>query len=117
MIKVENEKGSIVISADVFTNLTGEAAASCFGVKGMVVRSMTDGLVHLLKRESMGKGIHVTYNENGTVSLELHIAVDPGINIPAACASIIREVRYKVESATGVTIENIDVFVDSMIVG
>ena len=117
MVKVENEKGSIVISGDVFTNLTGEAATNCFGVKGMVVRSMTDGLVHLLKRESMGKGVHVIYNENGSVSLELHNAVDPGINIPAACSSIIHEVRYKVESATGVSVESIDIFVDSMIAG
>ena len=117
MVRLQNENGFIRIASEVFTVLTGEAATNCFGVKGMAVRSVTDGLVHLLKRESMGKGVHITYNEDSSVSIELHIAVDVGVNIPALCSSIITEVRYKVESATGVSVKNVDVFVDSMIIG
>jgi uncharacterized alkaline shock family protein YloU len=83
----------------------------------MTVRSMTDGLVHLLKRESMGRGVHITYNENGSISIELHIAVDRDVNIPVVCESIIDQVRYKVALATGVEIQSVDVFVDSMIIG
>ena len=117
MVKLENALGFIRIASDVFTVLTGDAATSCFGVKGMAVRSVTDGLVHLLKRESMGKGVHITYNNDNTISIELHIAVDQGVNIPVLCSSIMTEVRYKVESATGVKINSVDVYVDSMIVG
>ena len=117
MVTVQTERGFIRISSDVFTILAGIAATNCFGVKGMTVRSVTDGLVHLLKRESMGKGVHITYNDNGTISIELHIAVDQGVNIPVLCGSIIEEVRYKVATATGVEIKSVDVFVDSMIIG
>ncbi len=117
MIKRENEYGYVKISGNVFNKLTGEAATNCFGVKGMVVRSMSDDLVHLLKIESMEKGVRVTYNDDGTIDIELHIAVDPGVNIPAICRSIIGEVRYKVVSATGVEVRNVDVYVDSMIIG
>jgi uncharacterized alkaline shock family protein YloU len=117
MVTVQTERGFIRIASDVFTILVGMAATNCFGVKGMTVRSMTDGLVHLLKRESMGKGVHVTYNDNGTISIELHIAVDQGVNIPVLCGNIIEEVRYKVALATGVEIMSIDVYVDSMIIG
>ena len=52
-MKLQTEKGAITIGSDVFTNITGAAATNCFGVKGMAVRSKTDGLVHLLRRESM----------------------------------------------------------------
>ena len=117
MVRLVNETGYIRIARDVFTFLTGDAATNCFGVKGMTVRSVTDGLVHLLKRESMGKGVHVTYNEDITISIELHIAVDQGINIPVLCESIKSEVRYKITKATGVDIKLIDVFVDSVIIG
>ena len=65
-MKLQNELGEIRISADVFTAITGSAATNCYGVKGMAVRSKTDGLVHLLKRESMAKGVKVYYNEDGT---------------------------------------------------
>ena len=88
-MKLENDLGEIRISSDVFTAITGSAATNCYGVKGMAVRSKTDGLVHLLKRESMAKGVKVYYNEDGTVSIELH-------------------------KTTGVEVRSVDVFVDSM---
>jgi len=117
MIKLHNEHGYINISGEVFTNLTGDAATSCFGVKGMTFRSVTNGLVHLLKHEYRGKGVHVTYNNDNSISIELHIAVDQGVNIPVICESIKDEVRYKVSKGTGVDVKRVDIFVDSMLLG
>ncbi|MDR0839013.1 MAG: Asp23/Gls24 family envelope stress response protein [Oscillospiraceae bacterium] len=117
MITLQNPQGNIYIAREVFTYLAGDAATRCFGVKGMTVNSVTDGLVHLLRRESMGKGVHVTYNDDGTISIGLHIGVDAGVNIPVICDSIKSEVRYKVESAAGVTVRHVDIYVDSMILG
>ena len=113
-MKLQTEQGEIRINNEVFTAITGSAATNCYGVKGMAVRSTTDGLVHLLKRESMAKGVKVHYNEDGTVSLELHIIVDNGVNLTAVCRSIMSEVRYVVSSTTGVEVKSVDVFVDSM---
>ena len=117
MVRLQNEHGCIDIASDVFTILTGDAATNCFGVKGMTVRSVTDGLVHLLKKESMSKGVHITYNEDNTISIELHIAVDQGVNIPVICESITDRVRYQVTKGTGVEIRRIDIFIDSMLIG
>jgi len=117
MVKLQNEQGYISISGDVFTTLTGDAATNCFGVKGMTVRSVKDGIVHLLKREFMGKGVHVIYNNDNTISIELHIAVDQGVNIPAICDSIMHQVSYKVSQSTGVDVKRVDIFVDSMLLG
>lgn len=113
-MKQMTENGEIRISSEVFTNLTGAAATNCFGVKGMAVRSKTDGLVHLLRRESMSKGVKVNYNEDGTVSIQLHIIVDAGVNLMAVSHSIMNEVRYKVTKLTGVEVKNVDVCIDSM---
>ena len=113
-MKLQTERGEITVSSEVFTNITGAAATNCYGVKGMAVRSKTDGLVHLLKRESMAKGVKVYYNEDGTVSIELHIIVENGVNLPAVCRSIMNEVRYVVTRNTGVTVKDVDVCVDSM---
>ena len=111
------EKGSLIISNDVFTQIAGAVATSCFGVKGMAVRSTTDGLVHLLRRESMAKGVKVRFNDDATVSIELHIIVDNGVNLTAVSRSIMSEVRYIVERITGVKVKNVDVCVDSMVIG
>ena len=90
-MKLQTEKGEIRISSEVFTNITGAAATNCYGVKGMAIRSKTDGLVHLLRRESMSKGVKVTYNDDSTVSIELHIIVDNGVNLMAVSRSIMSE--------------------------
>ena len=116
-MKLQTEKGEIRISSDVFTNITGAAATNCYGVKGMAVRSKTDGLVHLLRRESMAKGVKVTYNDDATVSIELHIIVDNGVNLTAVSRSIMGEVKYVVSRTTGVEVRNVDVCVDSMVIG
>ena len=115
MIKMENERGIISIASSVFTTLVGDAATRCFGVRGMAFRSVSDGLVHLLKRESMGKGVEIVYNEDMSISIDLHIIIEQGVNIPVLCNSIMSEVRYKVSSATNAAIKNIDIYIDSII--
>ena len=114
MIKVETDTGRIRISDEVFTNLAGEAATSCFGVKGMVACSKEGGPWQLLRRESMSKGVKVHGNDDGSITLELHIGVDQGVNITAVCSSIMNEVSYKLNSQTGVPIKSVDVYVDAI---
>lgn len=118
MIKTYTDKGCIRVTGDVFTTLVGAAATNCFGVRGMAKRSASDGLVHLLKREAMGKGVRVTFNEEeNAISIELHIIVKTGVNIPVICDTISSEVRYKITKDTSVEVKNVDVFVDSIMPG
>jgi len=115
MVTIQNEKGVITISSDVITNIAGDAATNCFGVKGMAGRSKENGPFQLLRRDSMSKGVTVIPDEDGSgVSIQLHIVVDHGVNLAALSNSIIGEVRYKVSNATGVPVRNVDVFVDAM---
>lgn len=115
MVNIPNEKGVISITSDVFTNIAGDAATNCFGVKGMASISKENGLVQLLRRESMSKGVFISFNEDASITIALHIVVDYGVNLQALAKAIINEVSYKVSAVTGVTVRNVDVFFDSMI--
>ena len=117
MIRQNTERGAVVIGRHVYTNIAGCAAANCFGVKGMAVRSMTDGLVQLLRKESMSKGVRVQFHEDDTISIDLHIMVDHGVNLAAVGASIISEVRYVVNKCTGTQVRAVNVYIDSMMLG
>lgn len=116
-MKIQTEKGQIRIGNEVFTNITGAVATSCYGVKGMAVRSKTDGLVHLLRRESMSKGVKVVMHEDGAVTIELHIIVDNGVNLTEICRAIMKQVKYDVNRLTGVEVRSVNVCVDSMVIG
>ena len=116
-MKIQTEIGRIRIASEVFSNITGAVATSCYGVKGMAFRSKTDGLVHLLRRESMSKGVKLVYHEDDSVSIELHIIVDNGVNLMAVSRSIMSEVRYIGHRTTGAEVRNVDVCIDSMVIG
>ncbi|MDY3013967.1 MAG: Asp23/Gls24 family envelope stress response protein [Evtepia sp.] len=116
-MRLQNDKGEIQISSEVFTTITGAVVTACFGVKGMAARSRKDGLVHLLRSESMAKGVRVIFQEDDTVSVELHIIVDNGVNLAAVSSSIMSEVRYAVGKMTGAQVRAVDVYIDSMEIG
>ena len=117
MIRHENDHGSVNVSASVYTDIVGTAASNCFGVKGMAARSVKDGVYHLLRKESVGKGVKVEFHEDDSISIDLHIIVDNGVNLTAVGNSIIEQVRYEVTKATGTEVRAVNVYIDSMVIG
>lgn len=114
MVRHITNSGSISVSDNVYTNIAGIATTNCFGVKGMAIRSMKDGLVHLLKKEALNKGVLVTFHPDGAISIDLHIIVDHGVNIPAVSDAITSQVRYTVTKTTGTEVRAVNIFVDSI---
>ena len=117
MIRNVNENGSVNVSTSVYTDIAGAAASNCFGVKGMAARSVKDGVYHLLRKESVAKGVHVEFHEDNTISIDLHIIVDNHVNLSAVSESISSEVRYVVPRTTGPEVRAVNVYVESMVVG
>ena len=116
MIRHENENGSVNVSTSVYVDIAGAVATNCFGVKGMAARSVKDGFYHLLRVESMGKGVRVEFHDDNTISIDLHIMVENGVNLHTVGQSIIERVSYEVTQYTGTTVRAVNVFIDSMLV-
>ena len=117
MIRHNNENGSVNVSTSVYTDIAGTVASNCFGVKGMAARSVKDGVYHLLRKESMSKGVNVQLHEDDTISIDLHIIVDNGVNLNTIGESIISRVRYEVSKYTGTEVRAVNVYIDSVMIG
>ena len=117
MIRHDTDNGSVNVSTIVYTDIVGTAATNCFGVKGMAARSVKDGVYHLLRKESVGKGVRVEFHEDNSISIDLHIIVDNGVNLTPVGNSIIEQVRYEVTKATGTEVRAVNVYIDSMLIG
>lgn len=111
---IKTDFGYIEIAPEVMAGIAGYVTSGCFGVKGMTIRSVSDGLAHLLRRENQSRGVRIVEAPDGGINIDLHIAVEHGVNIATVCRSIIGEVRYYVEHLTGVDVKNVDIFVDSI---
>ena len=105
--------GEITINTDVIATYAGRVAVECFGIVGMAAVNMKDGLVKLLKRDSLKHGINVTLNEN-KISLDFHVIVAYGVSIRAVSDNLIANVKYKVEAFTGIEVENINILVEGV---
>ena len=103
--------GEITINTDVIATYAGSVAVECFGIVGMAAVNMKDGLVKLLKKDSLKHGINVTLNEN-KISLDFHVIVAYGVSIRAVSDNLIANVKYKVEAFTGIEVENINILVE-----
>ena len=114
MISLENQYGTIEISQEYFANLVGRAASECFGVVGMI-SSPTQGIRSIMNggKDVPDQGVHVRTSGGGLI-VDLHIAVDYGMNIAAIVRSIVNKVRYTVEQATNLEVAKVNVFVDAM---
>ncbi len=113
-VVINNEQGNITITNDVLAKTAGLAATSCYGVVGMAVKTVRDGIVHLLKKESLSKGVEVFVNEDSSVNVKLHIIVEYGTNIPAIGDIVKSTVTYNIENSLGVAVNNVSVIVEGI---
>lgn len=105
--------GEVVVENDVIAKCAGAAAVENFGIVGMASINVKDGLAKLLKVENLSSGVNVSIEDN-ELSIDLHIIVSYGINIPTVCENLLENVKYKVEEFTGLTVKKINIFVEGV---
>jgi uncharacterized alkaline shock family protein YloU len=111
--RLDNEIGSILIDNAVIASIAGASAMECYGLVGMATKSTASGLVELLKRENMTKGVKVS-TDNDEILIDLFIIVEFGTNISAVANNIIDKVKYNIENMTGMTVKKVNVNVQGV---
>jgi len=110
---IKNELGTITIDQEVIAQVAGLAATDGYGVVGMAAKSMKDGLVHLLKKENMTKGVRIHAN-NEYLVIDLYIIVEYGTNITAIADTLKSNVKYRVEEQIGLPVSEVNIFVEGV---
>ncbi len=110
---VKNELGNITIGEDVITTVAGYAALECIGIVAMASKKASDGIVELLGRENLKRGVRVTLAENAA-TIDLYIIVEYGVSIAAVAKTCVETVKYRVEKVTGVTVDKVNVVVEGI---
>lgn len=110
---MDTHLGNISIDHEAIAQYAGSVATECFGIVGMAGMSVKDGLVKLLKKESMTRGIQVLL-KNNKLTLNFHVIVSYGVSILAVADNLIDSVKYKVEEFTGIEVEKINIYVEGV---
>ncbi len=113
-IELDNGNGDVQIESEVIAQFAGLSAIECFGIVGMATVNVKDGIVKLLRGDSVSKGVNVTVGDNNAINIDFHIIVAYGVSISTVAENLMSTVRYKVEEFTGMQVEQINVFVEGV---
>ncbi len=111
---MSTDLGIITIDPEVIAKYAGSVAVECFGIVGMAAVSMKDGLVKLLKKESLTKGIQVGISDENKITLNFHVVVAYGVSISAVTDNLISNVKYKVEEFTSMSVDKINIYIEGV---
>ena len=110
---MNTQLGAVIIDPEVIARYAGSVAVECFGIVGMAMVNVRDGIVKLLKGDNLTRGVNVRINDNRMVR-SFHVIVSYGVSISAVSDNLISNVKYKVEEFTGMSIEKINIFVEGV---
>ncbi len=111
--KFSTDMGLVTVTDEVVVRVAGYAALNCYGIVGMASKRSADGIVQLMGRENLGRGVKIRTSED-KVDIDLFIIVEYGISISAVAAAIIERVKYEVEHFTGVSVGRVNVCVEDI---
>ena len=111
--RISSPLGEILIDTEVIEKFAGTIAVESMGIVGMASTNVKDGLVRLLRKENLTKGIHVKVGDN-KINIDFHVIISYGVNISAVCENLIETVKDKVEEFTGIPVGGISIYVDGV---
>ncbi|MCH5323712.1 MAG: Asp23/Gls24 family envelope stress response protein [Eubacterium sp.] len=123
MIEIKTHLGTVNYSKQFFYSLIGGTVTECFGVVDMNAGDVKQSFVEKVpipfvkklasKTVMSEKGVTVKY-KNSKLYIDLHISVMYGVNVSTIVKSIVHKVRFVVEDETGMSVDKVNVFVDSV---
>ena len=111
--KSNTELGLVTVSDEVLVRVAGYTALDCYGIVGMASKRSTDGIVQLIGKENLGRGVKIR-TCGDKVDIDLFIIVEYGISIVEVCKIIKSQVCYKIENMTGAKVRKVNISVEGI---
>ena len=103
--------GEIVIAPRVLEVITGIAATKVEGVYALQNKNVTDSL----SITSLGRGVYLRTEEDGTVNADIYVSLQYGVKVPAVSIEIQKAVKAAVYDMAEVAISEVNVHVESIV--
>lgn len=104
--------GSIHVSPRAVASIAYHAALQSYGVVGLTSKNIVDGLTQAIVKDPT-YGVEVIY-DGVNLNVELFVVVEYGTRIKSVAASVSNTVRYKIEKALGMPVNEVNVHVQGL---
>lgn len=105
--------GTVQIHNNVISVIAHDAADRVPGVIELS-GTLVDGLADIIGKKQRDRGIRVAVESENTITVELTVILEFGVNIPEICGQLQAEVRQAVEDMTGKCVQAVNVSVQGL---
>ncbi|MBL7163503.1 MAG: Asp23/Gls24 family envelope stress response protein [Anaerolineales bacterium] len=112
MTNETTQTGSIHVSPQAIATIAYQSALRSYGVVGMASKNIVDGIASVLTKDpTHGVDVHFTGEH---IDIDMYIVIEYGTRIKSVATSVANTVRFQVEKAMGVPINEINVHVQGL---
>jgi uncharacterized alkaline shock family protein YloU len=104
--------GSIQVTPRAIASIAYHAALESYGVVGLTSKNLMDDLAHVLVKDPT-KGVEVHY-DGQNINIDLYVIIEYGTRIKSVANSVSNTVRFHVEKALGMPINEVNVHVRAL---
>jgi uncharacterized alkaline shock family protein YloU len=112
MTNETTQTGSIHVSPQSVATIAYQSALQSYGVVGMASKNIVDGIASVLTKDpTHGVDVHFSGDH---IDIDLYIIIEYGTRIKSVATSVANTVRFNVEKAMGVPINEVNVHVQGL---
>ena len=104
--------GSIHVSPRVLATIACQVARQSYGVVGLAPKNLVNGLTQVVVKDPT-HGVEVHYNGEN-IDIDVYIIIEYGTRIKTVATSVANAVRFQVEKALGMRINEVNVHVHGL---
>jgi len=101
--------GSIHVSPRAIATIAHQATLQSYGVVGLASKNFVSGITNAIVKDPT-HGIEVNY-DGQKINIDIYIIIEYGTRIKSVAKSVSNTVRYHVEKALGMPIDEINIHV------
>jgi uncharacterized alkaline shock family protein YloU len=104
--------GSIHVMPRAIASIAHHAALESYGVVGLTSKNIVNGLTQVIVKDPT-YGVEVNY-DGENINIDLYVIIEYGTRIKSVANSVCNTVRYHVEKAMGIPVNEINVHVQGL---
>lgn len=113
VVELKKKTNQIKISDAAIIALAGTAVSECYGVVGMSVERISDGINKLLDKENYSKGV-IVRNKSKGIEVDLHVVIAYGVKVSEVVNGIQKRVKYSLEKTLNMKVKEVNVFIEGI---
>ena len=106
--------GKITIADDLIASIAGYAAVENVGIVGMNAKKASDPFIELFGKDNMRRGVKVTVVSPELIDIDLYVTLEYGVSLPAVAKNAKENVKYRVETMTGIAVRAVNIHVENI---